>query len=60
MPIPNGGTRMLGIPTITDRLIQQSIARILILNYDSEFSENSYGFRPCRSAHQAVLRLKVT
>ena len=47
---------MLGIPTVTDRLIQQSIAQILSLHYDSEFSENSYGFRPGRSAHQAVVK----
>lgn len=56
IPKPNGGTRMLGIPTVTDRLIQQSIAQVLSLHYDREFSENSYGFRPGRSAHQAVVK----
>ena len=56
IPKPNGGTRMLGIPTVTDGLIQQSIAQVLSLHYDSEFSENSYGFRPGRSAHQAVVK----
>lgn len=54
IPKPNGGVRMLGIPTVTDRLIQQSIAQVLSRHYDSSFSDNSYGFRPCRSAHQAV------
>ena len=56
IPKPNGGIRMLGIPTVTDRLIQQSIAQVLSQHYDDGFSENSYGFRPGRSAHQAVLR----
>lgn len=56
IPKPNGGVRMLGIPTVIDRLIQQSIAQVLSQHYDEGFSENSYGFRPSRSAHQAVLR----
>lgn len=56
IPKPNGGVRMLGIPTVTDRLIQQSIAQILSLHYDSSFSDTSYGFRPGRSAHQAVVQ----
>lgn len=56
IPKANGGVRLLGIPTVTDRLIQQSIAQVLSRHYDSSFSENSYGFRPCRSAHQAVIR----
>lgn len=54
IPKTNGGVRMLGIPTVTDRLIQQSIAQVLSLHYDSSFSSNSYGFRPGRSVHQAV------
>lgn len=54
IPKPNGGTRMLGIPTVTDRLIQQAIAQQLTLLYDSGFSTSSFGFRPKRSAHQAV------
>jgi len=54
IPKPNGGKRMLGIPTVTDRLIQQAIAQQLTAMYDCGFSESSYGFRPSRSAHQAV------
>jgi RNA-directed DNA polymerase len=56
IPKPNGGVRLLGIPTVSDRLIQQAIAQVLIRYYDSRFSENSYGFRPSRSAHQAVVK----
>ena len=56
IPKPNGGKRMLGIPTVTDRLIQQAIAQKLNLLYDGSFSESSFGFRPGRSAHQAVGR----
>ena len=56
IPKPKGGVRMFGIPTVTDRLIQQSIVQILSLHYDSSFSDNSYGFRPCRSAPQAFVK----
>jgi len=56
IPKPDGGKRMLGIPTVKDRLIQQAIQREMNLYYDPLFSENSYGFRPGRSAHQAILR----
>ena len=56
IPKPNGGKRMLGIPTVTDHLIQQAIAQKLNLLYDGSFSESSFGFRPGRSAHQAVER----
>lgn len=56
IPKPNGGKRMLGIPTVTDRLIQQAISQRLNVLYDGDFSDNSFGFRPHRSAHQAVLR----
>lgn len=56
IPKPNGGVRMLGIPTVTDRLIQQSIAQVLSLYNASSFSDNSYGFRPGRSVHQAVVK----
>ena len=56
IPKPGGGKRMLGIPTVKDRLIQQAIQQELSLYYDPLFSENSYGFRPGRSAHQAILR----
>lgn len=54
IPKPQGGTRMLGIPTVTDRLIQQAISQWLSPKYDSTFSDYSYGFRPRRNAHQAV------
>lgn len=54
IPKPNGGVRMLGIPTVLDRIIQQAIHRQLNVLYDPLFSENSYGFRPHRSAHDAV------
>ena len=54
IPKANGGTRKLGIPTVLDRLIQQAISQHLSQIYDTEFSPNSYGFRPGKSAHQAV------
>lgn len=54
IPKPNGGTRQLGIPTVLDRLIQQAIHQKLNALYDPLFSEHSYGFRPNRSALQAV------
>jgi len=58
IPKPDGGIRLLGIPTVTDRLIQQAIARVLSKIYDPMFSEHSYGFRPNRSAHDAVRKAK--
>lgn len=59
IPKPNGkGTRMLGIPTVLDRMIQQAIQQVLTPIYDPTFSENSYGFRPGRSAHQAIRQAK--
>jgi RNA-directed DNA polymerase len=51
---PNGGVRQLGIPTVQDRLIQQAIHQVLSPQWEGEFSEHSYGFRPKRSAHDAV------
>src|SRR6202521_308328 len=51
---PDGGVRKLGIPTVLDRLIQQAILQVLQCRWDPTFSEHSYGFRPGRSAHQAV------
>jgi RNA-directed DNA polymerase len=54
IPKPNGGKRQLGIPTIADRVVQQSILNALQPLYDGHFSDYSYGFRPNRSAHQAV------
>jgi RNA-directed DNA polymerase len=56
IPKPTGGTRILGIPTVKDRLIQQAIHRELTSYYDPHFSAHSYGFRPGRNAHQAILQ----
>ena len=54
IPKPQGGVRTLGIPTLTDRLIQQALHQVLSPIFEADFSESSYGFRPGRSAHQAV------
>lgn len=54
IPKPGGGTRQLGIPTARDRLIQQAVLQVLQPRWDGTFSESSFGFRPGRSAHQAV------
>ena len=54
IPKPGGGTRMLGIPTAVDRFIQQALLQVLSPIFDPTFSPSSYGFRPGRSAHQAV------
>jgi RNA-directed DNA polymerase len=54
IPKPTGGTRMLGIPTVADRVIQQAIAQVLGPLFDPGFSNHSHGFRPGRSAHGAV------
>jgi RNA-directed DNA polymerase len=54
IPKPNGGTRLLGIPTVQDRWIQQMLLQVLQPIFDPGFSPNSYGFRPGRSAHDAV------
>lgn len=58
IPKPDGGTRLLGIPTVLDRVIQQAIAQVLSPIYEKEFSDNSYGFRPGRDAHQAIRKCK--
>ena len=54
IPKATGGKRKLGIPTVTDRIIQQAISQVLTPVYEREFSEFSYGFRPKRSAHMAL------
>lgn len=59
IPKDNGKMRQLGIPTVVDRVIQQSIARVLSLAYEPKFSDSSYGFRPRRSAHQALQRAQT-
>jgi len=58
IPRPGGGERTLGIPTVMDRMIQQALLQVLTPIFDPTFSEDSYGFRPGRSTHQAVLRAK--
>lgn len=58
IPKPNGGERKLGIPTYMDRLIQQAITQELTKMYDAGFSENSYGFRSEKNAHQALQKAK--
>ncbi|WP_249168203.1 group II intron reverse transcriptase/maturase [Bradyrhizobium elkanii] len=59
IPKPGGGMRQLGIPTVVDRLIQQAIHQVLMLLFDPGFSKASYGFRPGRSAHEAVLAARA-
>jgi group II intron reverse transcriptase/maturase len=54
IPKPGGGTRMLGIPTVLDRLIQQALHQVMSPVWEPDFSDHSYGFRPGRGAHQAV------
>src|ERR1041385_4095657 len=56
IPKPDGGMRKLGIPTVLDRFIQQAVLQVLQRKWDATFSDHSYGFRPGRSAHQAVIQ----
>jgi RNA-directed DNA polymerase len=56
IPKPGGGVRLLGIPTVQDRLIQQAVLQVIQPRWDGTFSDNSFGFRPGRSAQQAVAR----
>lgn len=58
IPKPDGGVRLLGIPTVLDRFIQQAVSQILEQVWDPVFSEFSYGFRPGKSAHEAVIQGK--
>ncbi|MFX0559298.1 group II intron reverse transcriptase/maturase [Tepidibacillus infernus] len=59
IPKENGQTRKLGIPTVVDRLIQQAITQVLSPIFEKQFSDNSYGFRPKRSAHDALRRCQA-
>ena len=58
IPKPDGGIRLLGIPTVQDRMIQQAIAQVLNKIYEPIFSDSSYGFRPGRSARDAIMKSK--
>jgi len=62
IPKPDGGRRLLGVvvnePTVTDRAVQQAIAQVLTPIFDPTFSESSFGFRPGRNAHQAILQVR--
>jgi RNA-directed DNA polymerase len=59
IPKPDGGKRMLGIPTVMDRVIQQAVAQVLTPIFDPTFSESSFGFRPGRNAHQAIKQVQA-
>lgn len=59
IPKPDGGVRLLGIPTVVDRFIQQAVSQILSEIFEKAFSDKSYGFRPSRSAHDAIEQARV-
>jgi group II intron reverse transcriptase/maturase len=58
IPKPDGGKRLLGVPTVIDRMVQQAMVQVLQPIFEQTFSESSYGFRPKRNAHQAIQRAK--
>ena len=58
VPKPDGGVRLLGVPTVIDRMIQQALVQVLQPIFEPTFSDNSFGFRPKRSAHQAMTKAK--
>ncbi|BDZ32025.1 hypothetical protein MH1LPH_24910 [Lactiplantibacillus brownii] len=57
IPKPDGSTRKLGVPTVIDRMVQQAVVQVLSPIYEQVFSDNSYGFRPGRSAHDAIKKV---
>lgn len=59
IPKPDRGVRQLGISTVLDRMVQQAVMQVLQARWDAEFSEHSHGFRPGRSAHQAVAKAQT-
>ena len=59
IPKPGGGTRHLGVPVVLDRFVEQALLQVLQADWDPTFSEGSYGFRPKRSAHQAVAQAQA-
>ena len=59
IPKPDGGVRLLGIPCIVDRIIQQAINQVLTPIYEQQFSETSYGFRPNRDCHKAIAKMLI-
>ena len=59
IPKPDGGVRNLGVPTVTDRFVQQAITQVLTPIYEKQFHDHSYGFRPNRCAQQAILTALV-
>ncbi len=56
IPKGKGKTRQLGVPTVTDRMLQQAVSQIIAPKFELEFKDHSYGFRPRKNAHQAVLQ----
>jgi group II intron reverse transcriptase/maturase len=58
IPKPDGGVRLLGVPTVVDRVVQQAVVQVLTPVFEPTFSDSSYGFRPGRSAHMAVMKAK--
>jgi retron-type reverse transcriptase len=58
IPKPDGGKRLLGVPTVTDRMVQQAMVQVLQPIFEQTFSDSSFGFRPKRNAHQGIQRAR--